>query len=178
MKLFIAFRGNVMKTNLLLTAAASVLVLSSSSVLAAEATGEGTITAKVVSPVSIAQTQALDFGTMIAPSSPATVTINASNGSRSSSDDAILVGTSEGAAGIFKITGADKQSVTVTLPSKVTLNGSESGTMTVDTFSSEQGTNFELDGGSALMNVGAVLHVGETQPEGTYSGSYEVTVSY
>lgn len=167
-----------MKMNLLLTVAVSVLALGSSSALAAEATGNGTVTAKIVAPVSITQDQGLDFGTMISPSSATTVTIAASNGARSSTDDSILVGTSEGAAGSFEITGADGQSVNVTLPSQVRLTGTPDGEMTVDNFVSNKGTTFTLDGGSAIMQVGADLNVGASQAEGDYSGSYEVTVSY
>lgn len=167
-----------MKKNLLLTVAVAVLALGSSAAQAAEATGEGTITAKIVSPVSITQQgEGLDFGTMIAPTEAATVTIE-SSGSRSSSKSGILVGTNEGAAGIFEITGTPDQSVTVTLPDSATLNGSESGEMTVKTFTSSKGTAFTLDGGTVTMNVGATLHVGASQPEGEYTGTYDVTVSY
>lgn len=171
-----------MKMNLLLTVAVSVLALGSSSALAAEATGEGTVTAKIVAPVSITQDQGLDFGTMISPSSATTVTIAASNGARTSTNDSILVGTSEGAAGRFEITGADGQSVDVTLPSQVTLSNSSDGEMTVNNFSVYNGNNgettFNLTGTSATMNVGATLNVGADQAQGTYTGSYTVTVSY
>lgn len=168
-----------MKKNLLLTVAVSVLALGSSSALAAEATGTGTINAKIVSPVSITQQgNGLDFGTMISPSSETTVTIAASNGARTSTDDSILVGTSEGAAGIFEITGADGQSVTVTLPSEVKLTGTPGGEMTVNNFASSEGNTFTLDEGSAIMKVGADLNVGAAQAQGTYTGSYQVTISY
>lgn len=168
----------MMKKNLLLTVAVAVLALGSSAAQAAEESATGNIKAKIVSPVSITQQgEGLDFGTMIAPADAATVTI-ASSGSRSSSKPEILVGTNEGAAGIFEITGADSQSVTVTLPDSATLNGSESGEMTVNTFTSSKGTAFTLDGGTATMNVGATLNVGASQPEGDYTGTYEIKVSY
>ncbi len=67
----------------------------------------------------------------------------------------------------------------ITLPSSATLT-SGGNTMTVDTFTHDEGALPKLPSGtgSETFNVGATLNVGAVQAGGTYSGTFAVTVSY
>lgn len=168
-----------MKKNLLLTVAVSVIALGSTSVLAAEATGTGKINAKIVAPVSVNETDELDFGTILSPTDSEKKVTIAPAGTRSSDDGGkILVGTNEGKAAKFTITGAENQSVTVSFSDSATLTGDSGGEMVVNNFKSEPSGTFQLDGTSKTLNVGADLTVGTKQTEGEYTGEYTVTVNY
>lgn len=165
-----------MKKNLLLTVAVAVLALGSSAAQAAEATGEGTITAKIVSPVTLEKQDDLNFGTILAPTdSEKTVTI-ATAGTRSG-DSSILVGTDAGNAGSFKVTGASGQVMTISVTDETTLEGA-GDPMTVNNFVTEPASELTLTGTEGQIKVGADLTVGVNQAPGDYTGSYTVTVSY
>ena len=162
-----------------LLAAVSVLTLGYAEVWAAEATGQGNISAKIVAPVTVTEAQALDFGTILAPTdSTKKVTIAAANGARSADDEKMLVGTNTGKAGLFNVTGAENQRMTINLPSSTTLTGASGDPMKVDNFTSDKGTELTLDGTSGTFQVGADLTVNQGQDEGDYTGTYQVTVSY
>lgn len=163
-----------------LLAAVSVLTLGCAEVWAAEATGQGNISAKIVAPVTVTEAQALDFGTILAPTSGTKkVKISATDGSRSvdGGDNGILVSTNKGEAGLFNVTGAENQSMTINLPSSTTLDGT-GDSMKVDNFTSDKGTELTLTGTTGTFQVGADLTVNQGQEEGDYAGTYEVTVSY
>lgn len=166
-----------MKNNLFFSAAFSILALNTSSVLAADASTTGHISAKIVSPVTINETQGLDFGTILAPTdNKQTVTIS-TDGSRASSDDSILVSTNVGQAGLFNVTGADKQHMTINVTSSTTLTGT-GDPMTVDNFTTDPASELTLSDSAGQIKVGAQLTVGAKQVEGDYSGTYTVTVNY
>ena len=161
-----------------LLAAVSVLTLGYAEVWAAQATGEGNISAKIVAPVTVMETQGLDFGTILAPTDSAkTVTIS-TDGSRSDDGSGILVNTNTGKAGLFNVTGAENQSMTINVPSSATLTGTGGATMTVDTFATDPNDNLTLSGTSGQIKVGADLTVKANQAVGDYTGTYTVTVSY
>ena len=171
-----------MKKIYLLTAV-SVLTLSGAEVWAAEANGTGNISAKIVAPVTVTEQDALDFGTILAPTDSAKkVKIAAANGARSvdGGDNSILVNTNKGAAGLFNVSGAENQKITIQLPDSATLNvlGGEGTPMTVNNFVSDPATELTLNGTSGQIKVGATLTVNQNQAEGDYSGDYTVTVSY
>ena len=161
-----------------LLAAVSVLTLGYAEVWAAQATGKGNISAKIVAPVTVTETQGLDFGTILAPTDSAkTVTISTA-GSRSDDGSGILVNTNKGKAGLFNVTGADSQTMTIEVPNTVTLNSTGGGSMTVNNFVTEPANNLTLSGTSGQIKVGADLAVSQGQAEGDYTGTYTVTVSY
>ena len=161
-----------------LLAAVSVLTLGYAEVWAAQATGTGNIRAKIVAPVNVTETQGLDFGTILAPTDSAkTVTIS-TGGSRSDGGSGILVNTNTGKAGLFNVTGADSQTMTINVPSSATLTGTGGSTMTVDTFATDPNGKLTLSGTSGQIKVGADLTVNADQAVGDYTGTYTITVSY
>ena len=161
-----------------LLAAVSVLTLGYAEVWAAQATGTGNIRAKIVAPVTVTETQGLDFGTILAPTDSAKKVTISTAGSRSDSGSGILVGTNKGKAGLFNVTGAENQSMKINVPSSATLTGTGGATMTVNTFVTDPNDNLILSGTSGQIKVGADLTVNKEQAVGDYTGTYTVTVSY
>ena len=162
-----------------LLAAVSVLTLGYAEVWAAQATGEGNISAKIVAPVTVMEAQRLDFGTILAPTgSSIEVTISATDGTRTATDASKLVGTNKGKAGLFNVTGAENQSMTINEPCSATLTGTGGSTMTVDTFATDPNDKLTLSGTSGQIKVGADLTVNADQAVGDYTGTYTITVSY
>ena len=161
-----------------LLAAVSVLTLGYAEVWAAQATGTGNISAKIVAPVTVTETQGLDFGTILAPTDSAkTVTISTA-GSRSDGGSGILVNTNTGKAGLFNVTGAENQNMTITKPGSVELTSTGGDKMTVDNFVTDPNGELTLSGTSGQIKVGADLKVNKDQAVGDYTGTYTVTVSY
>ena len=163
-----------------LLAAVSVLTLSGAEVWAAEASDQGQIKAKIVAPVTVTEQDALDFGTILAPTDSAKkVKIAAANGARSvdGGDNSILVNTNQGKAGLFNVTGAENQRMTIQVSDSSQLTGA-GDPMTVDNFVTEPADELVLNGTSGQIKVGADLTVGQGQDAGDYSGTYQVTVSY
>ena len=106
------------------------------------------------------------------------MTFAAANGARSADDEKMLVGTNTGKAGLFNVTGAENQRMTINLPGSTTLTGASGDPMKVDNFTSDKGTELTLDGTSGTFLVGADMTVNQGQDEGDYTGTYQVTVSY
>lgn len=139
----------------------------------------GEAKAVIVSTLSISHTQnsALHFGTLVSPASEATVTIGKDSDTPTnySNIEAVTTGGVSPSRDHFDITNASGVTYSVTLPtSAITLQGSDSGSMTVDGFVASCTTGCT---GTELY-VGGVLHVGAQQPAGTYSGSYQVSLTY
>ncbi len=136
--------------------------------------GTTNVTGSIVAPISISAGANMDFGTVSPTGTAGTVTVTPT-GARSSVNVDLLGGLPAAAA--FDVTGGPGQVYFITLPSSTTLT-SGGNTMTVDTFTHDAGATPTLAGGSDTFNVGATMHVGATQVEGTYSGTFAVTVNY
>ncbi len=148
--------------------------------IAAADTTSSSASAEIVSAIAITNTAGLNFG-QIAPSGTAgTVTISTA-GVRSSLGGVTLGNQVAVAASSFDITGAPNNTYSITLPadSTVTLTSGASPAMAVDSFISDPLTTGTLNGsGAETLLVGATLSVGVNQPNGTYTGTFNVTVAY
>ncbi len=171
---------NTLNKRLLSTLAAAVLAgVYSNNVLAADATGNASAT--VLTPLSIAQTTAMNFGQVAGDQSVATTVVLANTGGTSSADGAYTDGA--GVAGGFDVWGDTGQTYTITLPADgvVTLTG-PGAAMSVDGFSNNLGATGTVDGttsdGAADFTVGATLTINAGQVAGAYTGTYTVTVNY
>ena len=160
--------------------AIGAMAMSSLAVDAQSATG--TANAKVVTPISIAAVDTLEFGNILAGAG-GTVAI-AANGTPTLTT-VTRPGTQSGTvrAASFTVTGEATFTYAITLPadSVVTLSDGASHTMAVDSFVSSPtvaagGTIG--GGGTQTLSVGATLTVGASQTAGTYQGTYDVTVAY
>jgi hypothetical protein len=139
-------------------------------------------TATVASPLSITSATALGFGSFVADTAAGTVVIAPqSTGFRTKTGNISLLDSGAGAPSTVSVSGAPNTTFSVNLPtSSVTLTGPSSAVMTMSTFTSSLGGAKGTigGGGTASFLVGATLNVGASQTAGTYSGSFNVTVSY
>jgi Domain of unknown function (DUF4402) len=134
-------------------------------------------TARVVTPISIAKTADMNFGDVVAGGSAGTVVLT-TGGVRSATGGATLGNAGATAAAAFNVTGQGSATYSITLPVSTTVT-SGGNTMTVDTFASNPaGTGTLSGGGSQALAVGATLNLAASQTSGTYTGTFNLSVTY
>lgn len=166
----------------------ALAALTSAPVVFAQAAASGDASAVTITPFSIVNTEDLDFGNIIAGTTPGTVFVNTANGAVSSTGGAILAGGSPSRAN-FIILGNFRQIVEIELPGGASMavthtNGTDS--MIVDRMALGNGNrNFGTFvrarlGTTNVINitVGGRLNVGANQQSGTYSGTFDMTINY
>jgi hypothetical protein len=141
------------------------------------ASDNASVSAYIVTPISITNAAALQFGQVAAGVTTGTVSV--STGGVRTAGGGTKLGTGSGQAASFTVNGEPNYQYNIQLPSSITLDDTHSHTMTVDNFvSSPSGTGTLSSGGSSTLSVGARLNVGASQTSGTYSGTFSVTVAY
>jgi hypothetical protein len=121
----------------------------------------------------------MSFGSFVAGTG-GTVTVTP-GGARMQSGGVVTVG--QGGTytpASFNVSGTGGASYTITLPlnNTVSLSDASSNTMAVNSFASSPPTGTLSGGGMQTIRIGATLTVGNNQPAGMYSGSFNVTVNY
>lgn len=150
------------------------------SLLGGTATVTLPITLTLWRPLSVTQTRKLNFGSIEMSGGNSVVQIAAAGGARtivSGAGGINLVTNRPGTSGEFTITGQPNTTVMVTLPASVSLTG-PGNPMTVNSFTANPTTYTLSASGSLTLNIGARLTIGAAQVPGTYSGTYNLTVSY
>lgn len=158
---------------------ATALLGGTYSATSVAATANGGATAIVVSPLTVAESLAMDFGTVLAGASGGTVEINATAGT-------IVLGgtaTQSGAfnAATFDIVGTNGLTYLVTYTNGTLSDGSN--TMSLATFNDNAIGTIPVSG-TETFSVGGILTVGVGQTPGTYNTTnaggvpYTVTVNY
>ncbi len=166
------------KTIRFATAGAAFAAALSLTTAANAASATGTATAEILSSLSVAQNQALDFG-QIAVNGVGTVVV-ATGATPVDTCSANLVCAGTKTRGGFTATGAPGIGLTASVQqASITLSNGAGGTMTVDTFTLywPNGTTVAA-GGTQTFDVGARLSVGAGQATGVYNGTYTVNVAY
>jgi hypothetical protein len=166
---------NILRSLPLLAASAAALAFP-----AQAATQSASVKVQVVKPLTLTALQNLDLGTLTLNGgtwSNTTVGISRAGVLSCGSANVVCSGATQVAS--FKVTGTNKQVVTISAPAVTLTNQLDSTktlTMTVDappnitlTSSGEPGVNFDV-GGSIILN--------STTAEGTYTGTMNVTVDY
>ena len=144
-------------------------------VLAATATSN--VSASIVPAITITKNTDMDFADVIATGSSGTVVLSTA-GARSVTGGATLGNGTGAAAAAFTVTGDPASTYSISLPTSTTITSSPN-TMTVNTFtSSPSGTGTLSGGGTQALTVGATLQVGASQAQGSYTGTFDVTVAY
>jgi len=164
-----------------------LLALLSSGGQSNAATSESRATATIMTAISTSKNTDtstggdLAFGVIVPSESSGTVTIAPSQTSVRTREGGVQLVASTSGAASFNISGAANTPYTVILPSTDTIKiFSGSNTMTVHSFSVSQpsgSAKIGTDGQSTFL-VGGKLEVGEKQPEGSYTGTFEVGVAY
>ncbi|MBE1298830.1 MAG: hypothetical protein GJ680_02820 [Alteromonadaceae bacterium] len=190
------------KTKLGLAVASAVFSLNISA--AETVTGNASVT--VLNSFTLAETQALSFGTLVAiaddlGSNVATATIAASDGevTYTSAGEASLTEVSAGQVGIFTITGAAPNTeIDITTPSSAATlsdpSNSDTKDFTLNGFTTSvvtSGTAFTFDTdstGTLVFNLGATLTTDATlggssssavaYGDATYTGTFTIAADY
>jgi hypothetical protein len=130
--------------------------------------------------ITLSKQSDLAFGSIIASGSAGTVTMAAGPSGTRSSTGGVSAGSFGAAAtaACFKATGALNAGYVIMLPASATLTGPGTS-MTVDSFISSPASPGTLSAtGAQDLYVGATVHVGSSQTQGSYSGTFSVTVMY
>jgi spore coat protein U-like protein len=140
-----------------------------------------TASATIVTPITITKVTDLAFGTVVPYSTAGTVELDPTTGDRSYTGGVTGL-TSTTSSASFTVSGNDGQAYTISLPldDDVSLIGPALSTpMTLDTWTTDiPGLTGTLTGGTQTFSVGATLNVGASQAVGSYSGTFDVTVTY
>lgn len=145
---------------------------------------QSTASATIVTPISIAVVDNMNFGNVNASGVAGSVALSTAGVRTPSGGVTLPATTGSVSAASFTVSGQANYTYAITLPTTLTIThsgGAGTGTMTVNTFVSDPATTGTLDGtGNQTLNVGATLGVGMNQAAGTYtSGStFNVTVAY
>ena len=168
------------KNQLLTTAVCTAALLGGTySATSIAATANGDATAIVVSPLTVAETLAMDFGTVLAGASGGTVEINAGLGTIVLGGTATQSGSFNAAT--FDINGTNGLTYLVTYTNGTLSDGTF--TMSLTTFNDNSIGTIPVSG-TETFSVGGILAVGVGQNPGTYNTTnaggapYTVTVNY
>lgn len=147
------------------------------------ATGQGSIT--VIRPLTVTKNADLAFGSVVRPATGTGVVTISSAGARSVTGDVVALssGTTPQAAQ-FTVSGEGGQSVSVTIPSTISLvNGADTLTVTTSnnlsgSAASQSLSNAAGSAGSLVFKVGGAVTVSSTTATGAYNGSFTVSAAY
>lgn len=176
-----------------------LLTLSFAPFFALAESATGTVGATIVSPISIS-TSAISFGSITAPDTGGAVLINSNGGiykdaTISSSitptiSPIVIAGTSSGVTYSISIRGSNAGAQDVSNAAVVTLNGlsgssmrclmvlSNSVTSTLLPGDAPKSLNIQASSNSISIPISAKLEIGPRQLAGSYSGQYEIFVTY
>ena len=157
-----------------------LLVISALLAGAAQAQGSASAVASctIVTPLQVQNEGPLAFGALSVGSTSGGAVSVEPWGERSSQGAVVLQAGDWGAAR-FRVRGEDGAGFVVTLPERCFLKRTEGPEeLLVSDFACFPGDNGNLTGGVQSISVGATLHVGAGQAEGTYVGTFEVAVAY
>lgn len=162
-------------------ATAAAMALAATPAHAVAPNQNATASAKIVKPLTLSWVRDLDLGTIILSGagawSGANVGISRFGVFVCTNVNTTCSGTTQTAQ--YKITGTNNQDVTVTAPS-VTLTNQNDGVSTLVMVVGNPGTvNLGNSGAAGLIfDLGGQITVASTTPEGTYTGTFNVTVNY
>jgi hypothetical protein len=146
----------------------------------AQSTATASTTAILVTPISIAKTTDMHFGTVAASGTAGTVVLDYADGRTATGGVTLPAGSTLQKTAVFTVTGEGTSGFSISIPgAPITLN-SGGNSMTVSGFTDDLGASSSLTAGSATIKVKATLNVGAGQASGTYtnaSGLF-VTVNY
>jgi hypothetical protein len=167
-----------MKTILRTAAAVAALTLGATPALAANATQNATATARIVKPLTLTSTQNLDLGTItLLGSGSTTVGIDQANTLSCPGTNVSCSGSTQVA--IYRVTGVNNQSVTVSAPDFELVNQADNTKKLLLDVNAPATVNLGNSGNAGTpFNIGGAVTVDGATAEGTYVGTFAVTVNY
>ncbi len=170
-----------MMRNLYRFAAFAALGLSATPVAAVTPNQNSTATARIVKPLTLTYVRDLNLGTIVLSGAGtwtgAVIGISKAGAFSCTNSNVACSGASQTAQ--YKITGTNNQTVIVNAPN-VTMTNQNDGTSTLLLTVDSPGTvNLGNSGTSGLtFDLGGQITVGSATPDGTYVGTFNVTVNY
>lgn len=158
---------------------ALALLLSPAAATAAPVQASTTGKAAVLKSLSVLKVADLDFGGLVV-SSAGTAVINPVSGALTTTGSVVAIGTTAHPA-TFTATGSRNSVVNIKLPSAATTltRVGGGGTMTVSNWTLDGKSNRKIPLNNAFnFNVGGTLNIGAGQADGTYTGTFTITVQY
>ena len=158
------------------------------------ASGNATVNALVVSPISITQGSALEFGRVIGSTDGGVVTVSTAGVRTDNASNNLLAPSDNVQEATFTVKASADHSYSISIPS-LNLTGGSGADMAV-AFTSSLGTantedidgiittvpgsysNVSGTGADQTLKVGGALTVNPLQGEGSYTGTATVTVAY
>jgi hypothetical protein len=160
-----------------------VAIISDSANVFAQASDNASITANIITPITIIKGMDMNFGNAAVQIGAGGSVILAPSGARTATAGVTLpsiAGTVTSAQ--FTVSGAANYTYAITLPNTVVIyDALNAHNMTVNSFSSNPSVIGTLSAlGSQRLDIGATLWVGSGQTAGLYSSSspFNVTVNY
>jgi len=162
----------------LFVACAMLLVPAAAAGAPVAAKTNATGSVALLRPLTLLKKANLDFGELVATGA-GTAVIDPVSGATTVTGPLTPVGTA-GHPATFTATGSKNSVVIIRIPSSaLTLTNPAGGTMTVSNWTLDGKTNRRIAQNNAFdFSVGATLNVGAGQPDGIYSGTFQVTVQY
>ena len=154
------------------------LTLAAAAAFDDQATATATARAEVLQQISAVNTAELDFGTISRGSIAGQVTIAADGSGRSVSGGVSGAGGDPHPAQ-FLASGSPNRTYTITHDSGATLTNGSGDTLSITTLLIDGPTTRQFgSNGESTIGVGGILSVAGNQAEGSYSGSFSLTVDY
>lgn len=144
------------------------------------ATTSASASAVIIAPLTITRVADLHFGTIMRSAAAGTVSVAATDGTRSSTGGVTLSALAPAhARAQFSVEGESGRTYGITLPTTdIIITNATSDEMEVNTFVSDPSGTGTITAGTSTLYVGATLQVDANQPSGAYTGTFDVTVNY
>jgi hypothetical protein len=148
------------------------------------ATGQATVGAEIIKPITITKDADLNFGRLIGDANGGVVNVAALDNARTSGNaDLLDPSSSIATAAQFTINAANNTSYSINIPSTIQISGGGSTNMDIVLNPLLDGTalsagNESANGSNQTLKVGGDLTLGTNQTEGSYTGTFDVTVTY
>lgn len=167
-------------TNFIKTAAVAgtmfAAVAGATAANAAPVTANAQAKARIVKQLTVAKKADLDFGAIVVGATGGNVSVGTDN---VRSCDTALTCTGSSARGWFEIQGSRNENVTISSDASVSLVNAADATKTMTATLARSANALQLDnGGVGNLYVGGTLAVGANQVEGSYAGTFNVSVDY
>lgn len=165
-----------------LSAAVAVLIGAGAGVPAAQAatTKVAKVSATVLKPLTLTSTKNLDLGTVVlGPGTWSNAVVGISRAGLFSCANANVTCTGATSVASYNLTGSNSQPVRVTVPNVTLTNQSDATRTLVLTPDAPATVNLPNSGNKGVaFSIGGSVTLSSSTADGTYSGTFAVTVDY
>jgi spore coat protein U-like protein len=163
-----------------IAAAALLLALPAAPCAAAPATQSVTVSAKIVKPLTLTWEQDLDMGSiLLAPGVWSGATVALSQDGQLACGDARVTCSGMTAVARYRVTGTNRQVVRITAPDVVMVNQADpTKTLLLRVDSPDSVTLTSSGAPGNIFSLGGAITLDSTTADGTYTGTFDVTVDY